>query len=122
MHAITWFEIPTAQLGRATEFYTAVTGQKLELVEGIGMPMAVFPGPDDAVRGCLVKDDKHAPGKGTVVYLDSTRMPGGLDGALERTGRSGGEVVLPRTAIGPHGFIGLIKDTEGNVVGLHQMT
>lgn len=122
MNTITWFEIPTTQLGRATEFYTIVTGQKLELVEEGNMPMAVFPGTPGSVHGCLVKDDKHAPGKGTVVYFDATAMPGGLDGALERAGQSGGEVVLPRTAIGPHGFIGLIKDSEGNVVGLHQMT
>jgi predicted enzyme related to lactoylglutathione lyase len=30
-------------------------------------------------------------------------------------------VVKPRTAIGEHGFIAIVKDTEGNGVGLHSM-
>jgi predicted enzyme related to lactoylglutathione lyase len=28
-------------------------------------------------------------------------------------------VVQPKTDIGPPGFIALVRDTEGNVVGLH---
>jgi len=30
-----------------------------------------------------------------------------------------GSVVLPKTDIGESGFIALVRDTEGNVVGLH---
>jgi predicted enzyme related to lactoylglutathione lyase len=55
---------------------------------------------------------------GTVVYLN---VEGDLDGVLARAAANGGEIIKPRLAIGPHGFIGLIKDTEGNVVGLHSM-
>ena len=33
---------------------------------------------------------------------------------------AGGELVQPFTDIGVPGFIALIRDTEGNVVGLHQ--
>jgi predicted enzyme related to lactoylglutathione lyase len=29
-------------------------------------------------------------------------------------------VLLPRTDIGEPGFIALVRDTEGNVVGLHE--
>ena len=32
---------------------------------------------------------------------------------------AGGKVVMPKTDIGPPGFIALVRDTEGNVVGLH---
>jgi len=28
-------------------------------------------------------------------------------------------VVQPKTDIGPPGFIALVRDTEGNIVGLH---
>jgi predicted enzyme related to lactoylglutathione lyase len=42
-----------------------------------------------------------------------------LDAVLARAKPAGGEVVLPRTPIGEHGFIGAVRDSEGNTVGLH---
>ena len=36
--------------------------------------------------------------------------------------KAGGEVVQKKMAIGPAGFIAVIRDTEGNVVGLHSHT
>jgi predicted enzyme related to lactoylglutathione lyase len=60
-----------------------------------------------------------SPGAGgTIVYLN---VEGDLDGVLQRAPAHGGEVIKPRLSIGQHGFIGIIKDTEGNVVGLHSM-
>ncbi len=47
---------------------------------------------------------------------------GKMDAILARVAGAGGAVVLPRTSIGQHGFIALIKDTEGNRVGLHSGT
>jgi predicted enzyme related to lactoylglutathione lyase len=32
---------------------------------------------------------------------------------------AGAQLVLPKTSIGEQGFIALIKDSEGNLVGLH---
>ena len=32
-----------------------------------------------------------------------------------------GRVMKDKFAIGPHGFISLVYDTEGNVIGLHSM-
>jgi len=119
-HIINWFEIPTAQLGRATEFYRAVTGYDLQVESSGGPEMTVFKGEKAMLRGALVRDERHQPGAGTLVYLNVTAFPGGLDGALERVPGAGGSIVLPRTAIGPNGWIALFKDTEGNTIGLHQ--
>ena len=36
-----------------------------------------------------------------------------------RTVAAGGQVAKPKYSIGEHGFVSLIIDTEGNMVGLH---
>lgn len=120
MHTLTWFEIPAAQLGRAAEFYSSITGHQLQVTDFQGKPMVLFPGPEDSIRGALMANDKSQPGRGTVIYLDTSHLPGGIDGVLERIPKAGGQVVLPRTEIPQVGAIGLFSDSEGNVVGLHQ--
>ena len=55
-------------------------------------------------------------GSSSVVYLDAE---GKLDACLERVAGAGGEVVRKKMAIGPAGFIALLRDSEGNTVGLH---
>ena len=57
-------------------------------------------------------------GQGTLVYMN-----GGDDlaGPLGRVTAAGGAVLMPKTSIGPHGFIAQFRDSEGNRVGLHSM-
>jgi len=50
------------------------------------------------------------------VYLNAS---GKLDACLERVVPAGGAVVMPKTDIGDPGFIAVVRDTEGNLVGLH---
>jgi len=64
------------------------------------------------MEGC-----EPGPG-GTMVYLN---VEGDLDGVLKRVPEAGGKVLRERMPIPPHGFIGVIQDPEGNVVGLHSM-
>jgi predicted enzyme related to lactoylglutathione lyase len=45
----------------------------------------------------------------------------GIAETLARVPAAGGTVVLPKTEIGPHGFIAHILDTEGNRIGLHSL-
>jgi hypothetical protein len=72
------------------------------------------------VGGAITKMDGVAPGQGgTMVYLN---VEGDLEGVLSRIPSAGGSVLKPRTSIGEHGFIAILKDTEGNPVGLHSMT
>ena len=39
---------------------------------------------------------------------------------LESIGSNGGNTLMPRLAIGEHGFIAHFEDTEGNRVALHE--
>jgi predicted enzyme related to lactoylglutathione lyase len=52
-----------------------------------------------------------------VIYLNAGQD---IRGAVERAVAAGGRVTQPVTDIGDPGFIALIEDTEGNIVGLHQ--
>jgi len=120
-NAINWFEIFTSDFNRAKTFYETILQRQLPEIEGnCGAKMALFAeGGDKGTGGALTKMDNCNPGAGgTVVYLD---VEGDLDGVLSRVPTAGGKVVQARMAIPPHGFIGLIEDTEGNIVGLHSM-
>lgn len=114
---ITWFELPVADLSRARAFYETVLSTSLHEEVFTGMPMALFPYEPGGVGGALVKGPKLSPSAdGAVVYLDTA---GALDACLARVPAAGGAVLMPRTDIGAPGYIALIRDTEGNRVGLH---
>jgi predicted enzyme related to lactoylglutathione lyase len=115
-NTINWFEIPTTDLDRASRFYEVVLGAPLKRELFGGMPLAVFQGEEESVRGALVHDQRRKPvADGALVYLHAPN----LDASLARIETAGGNVVLPKTDIGEPGFIALVRDTEGNVVGLH---
>jgi predicted enzyme related to lactoylglutathione lyase len=118
-NAINWFEIMVADFDRAKAFYDTILATSLEVFEG-EFKMAMFPYEmEKGVGGCLSLMPGCEPGKGgTMIYLN---VEGDLDGVLSRIPAAGGVVIKPRTAIPPHGFIGIFKDSEGNVVGLHSM-
>lgn len=120
-HVPAWFEIPVADYGRAKAFYEAAFGLKLN-EEAMGdMTMAVFPHARDAISGCLLASPWAKPtAHGTVVYLHT---PGDLQIVLNRAAQRGAEVLVPKTALPPStgGFFAVMRDSEGNRVGLFSM-
>jgi predicted enzyme related to lactoylglutathione lyase len=115
--ALNWFEIPVTNLDRATKFYETMLQAKLRRENFHGTEMAVIVAEDAGVGGALILDKKRKPnGDGTLVYLNAN---GQLDAAIRLASESGGSVVLPKTEIGDIGAIALIRDTEGNQIGLH---
>jgi predicted enzyme related to lactoylglutathione lyase len=120
-NVINWFEIPVVVMPRAMRFYEQVLGSTLKRELFAGIDIAVFSGEDGAVKGALrVARQGGVPHKpspdGAILYLDAS---GQMESALGRVVSAGGEVVLGKTAIGPAGFMALVRDTEGNVIGLH---
>jgi predicted enzyme related to lactoylglutathione lyase len=119
---VVWFEIYVADIARARRFYETVLQASLtQLDDPTGSSqMWSFPSSQEAggAAGALVKMDGIAPGGGgTLVYFACD------DCAVEaaRVEAAGGQVMRPKFAIGPHGHIALVVDTEGNMVGLHSM-
>ncbi len=115
---IHWFEIFVTDLERAVRFYQTVLGVELRRGNEAGRPMALFASAvEDGIGGALVRQAGRGPSAtGALVYLDAT---GKLDECVARIERAGGSVVQPKTDIGPPGFIALMHDSEGNLVGLH---
>lgn len=116
-NAITWFEIPTGNIERATSFYENVLDAKLRPRPG-SEPCRMFPVGDNGVGGCLVERPSQKPvTDGTLVYLN---VDSRLDQVLQRAKQNGSTLVVPRTAIdGGFGFYAVITDSEGNHLGLH---
>jgi predicted enzyme related to lactoylglutathione lyase len=119
---VDWFEIYVTDMKRARAFYEAVFDAKLErndsTVSAIS-EMWLLPMQRDVpgAAGALVKMQGGPEGGGasTIVYFTCE------DCAVEagRAAKNGGSVMKQKVSIGEHGFIALVKDTEGNVIGLH---
>jgi hypothetical protein len=121
--AITWFQIPASDIGRAKTFYETICGFSLEKMEAGGeMQMWGFPSDwkNGEVGGAVVAGQGAVPSAtGTAVFLNGNPD---LQAVLDRVEGAGGTILMPKTAIGMDaGFFAMISDTEGNTVGLHSM-
>jgi predicted enzyme related to lactoylglutathione lyase len=117
---VRWFEIYVQDMARARKFYETVLGLKLEKLEGPDLEMWAFPMAMDqgGTSGSLVRAaGVPSGGNSTLVYF------GCEDCAAEasRVVPAGGKLEREKTSIGPYGFIALVYDTEGNMIGLHSM-
>lgn len=120
--AITWFQIPAADMARAKKFYETICGFELQQMDaGPGMEMWGFPADwrQGEVGGAVVRGEGAVPSAtGTAVYLNGNPD---LQAVLDRVVGAGGKILMPKTAIGMEGagHFAMIADTEGNTVGLH---
>jgi len=113
-NAITWFEIPASDIGRARGFYENILTTKLVPYES----SFLFPTQDGGVGGSITARTQQKPvTDGTLVFLNAD---GHLDNSVEHALILGSKVIVPRTEIpGGYGFFAVISDSEGNHVGLH---
>lgn len=121
MNAINWFELFVGDFERARRFYERTLATPLEVIDGMGGRMALFPcAADSGVGGCLSDSAEQQSGiGGTRVYLN---VEGQLDAVVNRVPAAGGVIIQGKMSIAPHGFIAVIKDSEGNEVGLHSLS
>ena len=117
---IGWFEIYVQDMVRARAFYDSVFATRLERLEGPDIEMWAFPMEPDrpGAPGALVKMEGFpSGGNSTIVYFTCS------DCAVEakRASESGGKIFKDKFSIGQYGFIALVLDTEGNMIGLHSM-
>jgi len=118
-----WFEIYVNDLARAKAFYEAVfevTFEALDAPSDDNLQMLAFPSDMQqyGATGALVKMDHFQAGiGGTLVYFACD------DCANEeaRVVTAGGTIQKPKTSIGEYGFMSLVSDSEGNMIGLHSM-
>lgn len=124
MNALNWFEIPARDLARAQAFYETLLGQPLRReAMGADTTLAVFAYAEPGVGGCLIQAPGMRPAaddaRGALVYLPAAPT---LDAVLARLPACGGELVTPKVTLPPGmGVYAHVRDSEGNVVGLHAL-
>ena len=120
---VVWFEIYVKDMTRAKAFYEGVLAIKLNALQSpepsVGT-MWAFPMEHTAAgaSGALASMQGEQPsGNGTIVYFKCD------DCAVEakRVPAHGGKIMKEKFGIGQYGFIALVTDPDGNVVGLHSM-
>ena len=119
-NTIGWFEIYVQHMARARKFYESVFQVKLEELKSPIPEMELWSFAGEMNRygasGALVKmQGVPSGGNSTLVYFSCK------DCAVEeaRAKQFGGSVFKPKMSIGQYGFISLVTDTEGNMIGLH---
>ncbi|MCU0757256.1 MAG: VOC family protein [Xanthomonadales bacterium] len=121
-----WFEIYVQDMARARDFYEAVFVVRLTALSNPDpvafpeMEMWAFPAAMDrfGASGALVRMPDMASGAGgTLIYFSC------VDCATyaERAVKVGGTLISPKTSLGEHGYCALVRDPDGNVIGLHSM-
>lgn len=122
--AISWFEIPATDLGRATKFYEAIFDVSLIPMDTPNIKMRMFPVEDPMtdIGGAVVNSGGfHTPSAtdGPLIYLNGNPD---VQTVLDKVEKAGGKILLQKTEISPeYGFMAVIIDTEGNRIGLHSI-
>ncbi|MCB0355994.1 MAG: VOC family protein [Bdellovibrionales bacterium] len=122
-NSVGWFEIYVNDMKRAKNFYEIVFQKQLEELKSPEdhLEMWLFPGDMESygANGALVKMEGFSvSGQNSVLIYFSCK-----DCSVEekRVSESGGRVEKSKFSIGQYGFISLVYDTEGNMIGLHSM-
>lgn len=122
-----WFEIYVSDMARARRFYEAMLSCALNPLPAPASlqtevaELWAFPAQMDApgAPGALVRMPGCTPGVmgGTLVYFSCADCAE----QVARVVAAGGEVIRDKTSIEPYGFVAHVRDTEGNVIGLHSL-
>ena len=119
-NSINWFEIPVKDFDRAKAFYSTLFSADIQEMPHPSFRYWMLPcDMMNGVGGGIVQGEGFEPSmNGALVYLnggDDLSVP------LSKVEAAGGKIPMPKTAIGPNGFMAHFIDTEGNKVALHSM-
>ena len=115
---VVWFEIYVDDMERAKRFYEKTFQLSLSQLPSPSMEIWAFPMKmeKNGAAGALAKMEGVKPGGGgTLIYFSCE------DCAVEakRASDNGGSIHMEKTSIDPYGFVAIVQDTEGNMIGLH---
>jgi predicted enzyme related to lactoylglutathione lyase len=119
---VAWFEVYVQDIERAKSFYENVFQITLKKLNPPfpGIELWAFPSNMNSygASGALVKMEGRSSGaNSTLVYFHCE------DCAIEeaRVKEFGGLIQRAKMSIGEYGYISLVCDTEGNMIGMHSM-
>jgi predicted enzyme related to lactoylglutathione lyase len=117
MPTIVHFEIPSDNPGRAQKFYASVFGWSFTAYPAFdywGVGTKDLKGKKGLGGGLMRRKDPRQPFM-NYIHVDS------IDAYMKKVQKAGGTVAMPKTPIGDMGWIAAFKDTENNLLGLHEM-
>jgi predicted enzyme related to lactoylglutathione lyase/ketosteroid isomerase-like protein len=114
-----WFEIYVQDMPRAKAFYGAVFNVPFTRLES-PIELWAFPmqpnGP--GISGALAKIEGCGSGDNSVIVYFTCEDCGVL---ASKAVEAGGQIHKTKISIGQYGYIALVLDSEGNMIGLHSM-
>lgn len=121
-NAINWFEIPVKNFERAKAFYSTIMDGEIVEMPHPEFKYGMLPADmeNGGIGGGIVEGPGFEPSdKGSLIYLnggDDLSVP------LSKVEKAGGVILLPKTSLGPNGFMASFMDTEGNRIAFHSMS
>lgn len=122
-NSVVWFEIYVNDIDRATKFYEnllQVTMEDMSDPTDGALQMKCFPSDMEnyGAAGALVKMEGVTPStNGSLVYFGCEDCQVLENRAVE----NGAEIIQAKMGIGEHGFVSIVKDSEGNSIGFHSL-
>lgn len=124
-NVLTWFEIPVNDTARAKTFYETILDIKMttRIFPETNEELTFFPYNPEVIQatsgrvtGVLTKSEVNEPSDcGTFVYINASPD---IQLVLDKVEKAGGKILEPKTAM-PFGVVAIIRDSEGNRIGLH---
>ncbi len=111
-HLIAHIEIPSANLEKSQKFYTELFGWEFK---PFGNGYLLYNNRKGITAG-LRKADKIAKGEKTIFHVNVNN----IDETLKKVKKLGGKTEREKTAIPVMGYYALLKDPDGNTIGLFQ--
>ena len=103
------------------QFYEQILATKFPIDTSFpGMPMAMLPHAEPGAGGSLIEFEQARPHADRVrISLDAGDD---LQPILDRVASAGGTIIMQKTLIRDDiGYIGMFRDSEGNIIGLHSL-
>ncbi len=121
MPRVVHFEIHAEDPERAVAFYTRVFDWQFSKWDGPMPYWLIKTGPDDqrGINGGLLRRHGTIDGQAVIAYVCTVDVPN-LDQYMAAATLAGGTVALPKMPIPGIGWLGYMKDTEGNIFGMMQ--
>jgi uncharacterized protein len=121
MARVVHFEVHAEEPERAIRFYTETLDWQFSKMEGSMEYWMIRTGPDEepGINGGLLPRMGPVDGQSVIAYVCTVCVTD-LDATTEKVLAGGGTLALPKMPIPGIGWLGYVKDTEGNVFGMMQ--
>lgn len=115
---VVWTEIPVSNLEASANFYAAILGAELTLMEMGPNKSMIFSHEENSVAGHLYEGKPAPAGTGSTVHFQSGVSP---EEGMKLVEEAGGKVVSETVEI-PTGKFFYCTDLDGNSIGLFTKT